>query len=179
MALTHNNFTTNTYLCSQPRCLSVFMICKTHIVPQKPRGRQLAKCKSVQYCIAKFVCSTTRFNNDISKMLQVLTVILSQNWCLSQHRALQSLDIFIATNSPWLIKLFTALLGCCRFCRTPFSNVIRMRTHSLVPKPKTMVIGLGARIAHIWNCARVDQCSIRLAQSLLIVVSKGYAVRTT
>ena len=30
--------------------------------------------------------------------------------------------------------------------RTPFSNVVRMRTRSLVPKPKTTVIGLGARL---------------------------------
>ena len=28
------------------------------------------------------------------------------------------------------------------------SNVVRMRTHSLVPKPKTTVIGLGARLVH-------------------------------
>ena len=27
--------------------------------------------------------------------------------------------------------------------------VVRMRTRSLVPKPKTTVIGLGARLAHV------------------------------
>ena len=32
--------------------------------------------------------------------------------------------------------------------RTPFSNVVRMRTRSLVPKPKTTVIGLGVRLVH-------------------------------
>ena len=61
------------------------------------------------------------------------------------------LSVFIATNSHWSIKLFSALPGCCPLRRTPFSNVIRMRTRSLVPKPKTTVIGLGARLVHTWN----------------------------
>ena len=34
--------------------------------------------------------------------------------------------------------------------KTPFSNIVHMRTRSLVPKPKTTVIGLGARqVAHV------------------------------
>ena len=33
--------------------------------------------------------------------------------------------------------------------RTPFSNVESMRTRSLVPKPKTTVIGLGARLLYV------------------------------
>ena len=46
-------------------------------------------------------------------------------------------------------KLFSALPclpSCCPLRRTPFSNVVRMRTRSLVPKPKTTVIGLGVRL---------------------------------
>ena len=31
-----------------------------------------------------------------------------------------------------------ALPGCCLLRRTPFSNVVRMRTRGLVPKPKTV-----------------------------------------
>ena len=45
-----------------------------------------------------------------------------QNWCLSQCRALQPLSVFITTNSPWSIKLFSALPGCCALLRTPFST---------------------------------------------------------
>ena len=154
------------------------MISKTHISAQKPRGRQLnAKvCGSQSAILSRN--KTTKFNNDISKMVQVLTIILSQNWCLSQHRAIRPLSVFIAPNSPWSIKLFTALPGCCPLRRTPFSNVVRMRTRSLVPKPKTTVIGLGARLVHTWNRG-VDQHSIRLAQSLPVVVTKAYAVHTT
>ena len=133
------------------------MISNTHISPQKPRGRQL----NAKVCIAKlpffvvflsfFLVKTTNFNNDISKMVQVHTVILSRNWSLSQRGALQPLSVFIATNSPWSIKLFSALPGCCPLCRTPFSNVVRIRTHSLVPKPITKVIVLGARLVQTWN----------------------------
>ena len=116
-------------------------------------------------------------NNDNSKTVQVLTVILSQNLCLSQRGAIRSLSVFIAPNSPWSIKLFTALTDCCPLRRTPFSNVVRMRRRSLVPKLKTTVIGLGARLAHVKS--RVDQRSVRLVRSLPVVVAKAYAVHTT
>ena len=100
--------------------LSAFMISKTHKYP-KPRGRQLnakvCDCESAIFHLVK----TTMFNKDISKMVQVITVILSQNWSLSQCGALQPLSIFIATNSPWSIKLCLALPGCCPLDRTPFS----------------------------------------------------------
>ena len=43
------------------------------------------------------------------------------------------------------IKLFTALPGCCLLQRMPFSNFVRKCTCSLVPRTKTIVIGLGAR----------------------------------
>ena len=46
------------------------------------------------------------------------------------------------------LKLFLALPGYCPLRRTPFSNVVRMRTSNLVPKPKTTVIGLGAKLVH-------------------------------
>ena len=158
------------------------MISKTHISAQQPRGRKLnAKvcgCNSAIFLILSSsslqpLCS----NNDNSKTVQVLTVILSQNLFLSQRRAIRSLSVFIAPNSPWSIKLFTALTDCCPLRRTPFSNVVRMRTRSLVPKLKTTVIGLGARLAHVKS--RVDQCSVRLVRSLPVVVAKAYAVHTT
>ena len=52
-----------------------------------------------------------------------------------------------------------------------------MRTHNLIPKLKTTVIVLGARLAHVKS--RVDQCSVRLVWSLPVVVAKAYAVHTT
>ena len=162
------------------------MISKTHISAQQPRGRKLnAKvcgCKSAIFLILSSSSSSSSLrplcsNNDNSKTVQVLTVILSQNLCLSQRGAIRSLSVFIAPNSPWSIKLFTALTDCCPLRRTPFSNVVRMRIRSLVPKLKTTVIGLGARLAHVKS--RVDQRSVRLVRSLPVVVAKAYAVHTT
>ena len=149
------------------------MISKIHISAQQPHGRKLnAKvcgCKSAIFLILSSsslrpLCS----NNDNSKTVQVLTVILSQNLCLSQRGAIRSLSVFIAPNSPWSIKLFTALTDCWLLRRTPFSNVVRMPTRSLVPKLKTTVIGLGARLAHVKS--RVDQRGVRLVRSLPVVV---------
>ena len=143
------------------------MISKTHISAQQPRGRKLnAKvcgCKSAIFLILSSSLRPLCSNNDNSKTVQVLTVILSQNWCLSQCGAIRSLSVFIAPISPWSIKLFHALTDCCPLRRTPFSNVVRMRTRSLVPKLKTTVIGLGARLAHVKS--RVDQRSVRLVRS--------------
>ena len=160
------------------------MISKTHISAQQPRGRKLnAKvcgCKSAIFLILSSSSSSLRplcSNNDNSKTVQVLTVILSQNLCLSQRGAIRSLSVFTAPNSPWSIKLFTALTDCCPLRRTPFSNVVRMCTRSLVPKLKTTVIGLGARLARVKS--QVDQRSVRLVWSLPVVVAKAYAVHTT
>ena len=44
-------------------------------------------------------------NNDNSKTVQALTLILAQNGCSSQHAASQPLSVFIASNSPWSIKV--------------------------------------------------------------------------
>ena len=76
-----------------------------------------------------------------------------------------------------LVDKVVPCTDCCPLRRTPFSNVVRMRTRSLVPKLKTTVIGLGARLAHVKS--RVDQRSVRLVRSLPVVVAKAYAVRTT
>jgi len=65
------------------------MISKTHISAQKPRGRQLnTKVCSSENAIfllsfflsffVSFFVQTTLSNNDISKAVQVLTVILSR-----------------------------------------------------------------------------------------------------
>ena len=79
------NFTTNTlkaYLSAQASSLSAFVISKTHIVGQKPRGRQLnAKVcgsKSAIFRILSFfLCSDHLSNDDNSKTAQVLTFILA------------------------------------------------------------------------------------------------------
>ena len=62
-------------------------------------------------------------NSSNLKTVQILTVILAQNWCLPQCGALQLLRIFIASNLPWSVKLFTALPAYCPLCRTPFLTV--------------------------------------------------------
>ena len=106
-----NNFTTYTlkaYLSTQPSSLSAFMISKTHIGSQKPSGRQLnakvCDSKSAIFVILSFFVQTTLLNNDNSKTVQALTLILAQNGCSSQRTASQLLSIFIASNSPWSIK---------------------------------------------------------------------------
>ena len=67
-------------------------------------------------------------------------------------------------------------------CRTPFSNVVRMRTRSLVPKPKNTLIDLGVRQADTCNTSaerRRRTAAVWLALSLSVVVAKAYAVHTT
>ena len=61
-------------------------------------------------------------------------------------------------NSPWLIKLFTALPYYCPLHSTPFSNLVCMCTHSLIPQSKTLVTGLGTRLVHRQNC-ELTSCS--------------------
>ena len=108
------NFTTNTqkaYLSIQASSLSAFVISKTHISDQKPRGRQLNKkvcgSKSAIFVIlssSSFFVQTTLSNNDNTKTVQALTLILAPNRCSSQRAASQPLSVFIASNSSWSIK---------------------------------------------------------------------------
>ena len=44
-----------------------------------------------------------------------------------------------------------ALPDCCPLHRTPFSNLVRMCTRCLVPRPKTTVIGLVHTGKHGWH----------------------------
>ena len=132
------------------------MICKTRIVAQKPHGRQLNAevCGSesaifVIFCLSFFIM-TTLFNSNAWKTVQVLTIILAQNRYLPQHRALHPLSLH---SFKFTLKIFTALpCGCCPLCRSPFYYLVHIHTHSLVPKPKTTVIGLGVRLVHMGNC---------------------------
>ena len=106
------NFTTNmqkAYLSIQTSSLSAFVISKTYISGQKPRGRQLNKkvcgSKSAIFLILlSFFVQTTLSNNDNSKTVQALTLIFARNGCSSQRAASQPLSVFIASNSPWSIK---------------------------------------------------------------------------
>ena len=124
----------------------------------------VAKC---HFCYSFFFVQTTLFNNNTSKMVQVVIVIIEQNWCSPPHGVLRPLSAFITLSLLWSIKLFTALPGCCPLHRTPFSDLVRKWTCSLVPRPKTPVIGLGARLVHTWNHAR------------WLVVSAKYRVKVT
>ena len=95
------------------------MISKTHISGQKPCGRQLNKkvcgSKSAIFVILSGFVQTTLSNNDNSKTVQALTLILARNGCSSQRAASQPLSVFIASNSPWSIKAIhnTVVAVCC------------------------------------------------------------------
>ena len=87
------------------------MISKTHISGQKPHRRQLNKkvcgSKSAIFVILSFFfffVQTILLNNDNSKTVQALTLILARNGRSSQRAASQPLSVFIASNSPWSIK---------------------------------------------------------------------------
>ena len=165
--------TLKAYLSTSSSSLSPFMIMQQDSYKCPTATQKTAKRKSMLLQKCLYSSSILRYdhsNNDDSKTIQVLTVILSQNWCLSQREAIRPSSVFTAPNSQ----------SCSQHCPlrwTPFSNVVRMRTRSLVPKPKTTVIGLGARLAHVKS--RVDQRSVRLVRSLPVVVAKAYAVHTT
>ena len=101
------NFTTNTqkaHLSIQASSLSAFVISKTHISGQKLRGRQLNKkgcgTKSAIFVILSFFVQTTFSNNDNSKTVQALTLILARNGCSSQCAASQPFSVFIASIHP-------------------------------------------------------------------------------
>ena len=110
------------------------MISKTHTSAQKPRGRQLkAKVCGSESTNFRPLCSDHFSNNDNSKTAQVLTLILARN-CSSQRAASQPLSVFIGSKLPWSRKLFTAQPDGCSLRRTPFPNVVRMRTRSRWPR---------------------------------------------
>ena len=101
------------YLSAQASSLSTFVISKTLISGQKPRGRQLnakvCDSKSIfrllsSFFLSFFVHYDLCSNNDNSKMVQALTMMIAQNRCSSQRAASQPLSVFIASNSPWSIK---------------------------------------------------------------------------
>ena len=159
------------------------MISKTHISAQQPRRSQLnaevCGCKSAIFLILSFFLrydhfvQTTIVENGSSTHRHFITklmLITPRSYTTAQrlHSSKFTLVDKVAHSTGWLY---------CQLRRTPFSNVVRMRTRSLVPKPKTTVIGLGARLAHVKS--RVDQRSVWLVQSLPVVVAKAYAVHTT
>ena len=138
------------------------MISKTHISVQKPCRRPLNAevCSSESAIFLILSC----YNHHLQQRFKY-SLSFYHNWCLSQCEALQPLSVFIATNSPWLIKLFTALPGCCPLCRMALSNVVHMCTHSFISKPKTTVNGLGVRLVHTWNHELISQHTAGMVSS--------------
>ena len=68
------------YLSAQVFSLSAFLISKTHIAAQKPRGRQQnAKVCGSKGPIFRILSSLSRPLVDNSKTAKVLTLILAQN----------------------------------------------------------------------------------------------------
>ena len=68
-------------LSAQSSSFSAFVISKTHVSAQKPRGRQLNKKKCTVAKVKFFIFFVTALcsNNDNLKTVQVITVFLSQN----------------------------------------------------------------------------------------------------
>ena len=133
------------------------MISKTHISAQKSRGRQLdAKvcgCRIAIFLILlSFFVTTTLFkqryleNGSSTHRHFITKLILITARSFTTTQRLHSYEF---------IPVFSDLPGCCPLRRTPFSNVVRMRTNSLVPKPKTTVIGLGARLVSFCTTVRM------------------------
>ena len=106
------------------------------------------------------VQTTLQSNNDISKTVQVLTVILSRKWCLSQRWTLQPFSIFIATNSSWW-RQFLTLYACTHVVSFPNQN------HSHWSESETS--GTREIASWVW-------LTWRLAPSLPALVAKAYAV---
>ena len=112
------NFSTNTlkaYLSAQPSSLSAFMISKTHIGAQEPRERQLNAevCGSESAIFSFLPQSSERYLENGSSSQRHFTTKL-------MLITARSFTVSVAINSPWSIKLFSALPSCCPLRRTPF-----------------------------------------------------------
>ena len=125
------------------------MISKTRISAQKPRGRQqnakVCGKKSAIFLILPFFVTTTLFKQ---RYLENLSSTHRHFITKLMHITSHSSKTTQCLHSCKLTLVDTAVLisvGYCVLHRTPFSNV-RMHTRSLVPKPKTTVIGLGTRL---------------------------------
>ena len=90
----------------QASSLNAFVISKTRIVAQKPRGRQL----NAKVCGSKSQCHLSLRLLFKQRKFQALTLNLAQNGCSSQHAASQPLSDFIASNSPWSIRAIHSTL---------------------------------------------------------------------
>ena len=78
--------------------------------------------------------------NTVEGLVKLLHRMMSGRRCIYNH-----------DGTSHRFQTFLVHLSGGSLCRTPFSNVVRMRTRSLVPKPKTTVIGLGARLVDVNN----------------------------
>ena len=94
----------------------------------------------------------------------------STKWSIPQYEVPLISSFFIASN---LQKPFTTLWGFCPLIRTPFSNFVRMRTRSLVPRPKTTVNGLETRLVH--EMAGGQYWAVRMAGTVFSPPALGKA----
>ena len=103
------NFTTNTqkaYLSIQTSSLSAFVIIKTHIIGQKPRGRQLnAKVCCHESAIFRILSS---YDHDVQQRYLANGLSTHRHFStkliLITTRISTSTRVLIASNSPWSIK---------------------------------------------------------------------------
>ena len=121
------------YLSIQPFSFSGFMISKTYIVAQKPCWRQL-NTKVYGGWSAKFLLIKILFNNGNSQMVSTHLHSSMKVIYTLVHRSTisQRLHNFQQPKS----ELFTVQCSCYPLRRTPFSNYVRMRTGSLIPRPQ-------------------------------------------
>ena len=128
------------------------MISKTHISAQKPRGRQLNTkvCGSENgiflLCSDHFVKQRYLENGSSSHRHFIMKLMLITARSFTTTQRLHSYKFILVDKT--VLSSANLPTCCCLLRRTPFSNVVRMRARSLVPKPKITVIGLGARLLH-------------------------------
>ena len=114
-----------------------------------------------------FFVQTTLSNNDNSKTVQALTLILARNGCSSQRAASQPLGVFITSNSPWSIKAIPNTVVAVR-CEGSHFLILYSCAHEVSfpgQIPRSLI--WERHLVHKGNEPRA-----RLARSLPVVVGK-------
>ena len=155
------------------------MLSKAHIDSQKAHGRQLnakvCDIESVIFVILSCFLSSL-FNNTNSRLVRVLTVVFARNCLLSQGTDPWPISVFITINFFWSMKLFVTLPTAVHFIGHHFLMLYTYARIVSFPNQRR-IIGLRARVVPTWNRKLTNlAASVRLAQSLPIVVAKAYAI---
>ena len=98
-------------------------------------------------------CSTMHVN---SRTVQVL---ITDTICTSVHRSSDTWCLHYLKLTQ--VMLFIAHCSCWPFQRMSFSTFVLMRTCSLIPRPNSMITGLGKRLTHKQNDFPVNHTLVR------------------